>query len=165
MGRWAEAFQTSIAKRDTADSADTSSAEKLSTGQSVISVSSVTQASEPECGPVASLAGLVSAVSAVSSQGTSWIETTAVAPMRPPADRLRAAAGELTRLIVDAHRGAALRCPPSWWRPAAHRPTPGTNCGCCSGRRWWSKDQRGWCCWTCHPPVHLSADAIQEVRT
>lgn len=25
-------------------------------------------------------------------------------------------------------------------------------------------DPAGWCCWTCHPPDHQSADAVIEVK-
>ena len=46
----------------------------------------------------------------------------------------------------------ATRRPPSWVNPYPHNPTQGSTCFCCGGRRWWSRDRLGWCCWTCHPP-------------
>jgi hypothetical protein len=71
------------------------------------------------------------------------------------------------RQVTDGYGRAAARRPPSWWRAEIHRPTPGATCSCCEGHRWWSElaDRRGWRCWTCHPPGHLPADAIAEVRT
>jgi hypothetical protein len=73
----------------------------------------------------------------------------------------------LNHELTDGYRRAALRRPPSWWRAEAHRPTPGSTCSCCEGQRWWSElaNRRGWRCCTCHPPDHLPADAIEEVRT
>lgn len=66
---------------------------------------------------------------------------------------------------------ARLQRPPAWSRPE-DAPTPGAWCGCCgrftrSGGRWWCKADApsGWCCWTCHPPPHLLAAAVLEVRT
>jgi hypothetical protein len=182
MGRWAEAFQTSVAMCDTADTVDTSSAEPVDSKQSVSSVNSVTQASEPGNGPSTSSSDLVSAVSTVSCQATNGVEAAALAAYcerraaealdgyepQPPAPDWpggRAPPAELNRRIVDGYRRAALRRPPSWWRAEAHRPTPNATCACCDGQRWWSSDQRGWCCWTCHPPHHLSVDTIVEVRT
>ncbi len=62
---------------------------------------------------------------------------------------------------------AALQHPPSW--PGADNvPSPGCWCSCCRGWRWWrdrAPNASGWCCWTCHPPVHLHSAAIMEART
>jgi hypothetical protein len=66
---------------------------------------------------------------------------------------------------ADGYRRAALCRPPSWWRAEAHIPTPGVKCTCCDGRRWWTRDELGWCCATCHPPSHLPADATRTVHT
>jgi hypothetical protein len=43
-------------------------------------------------------------------------------------------------------------------------PPPGAWCRACFGQRWWTerRDPKGWRCLTCHPPVHLSADAIRR---
>jgi hypothetical protein len=69
------------------------------------------------------------------------------------------------RQWLDSYRRAALRQAPSWWRRAeAHRPTPGATCSCCGGQRWWSEDQRGWRCWTCHPPSRLPTHVISEIE-
>lgn len=54
------------------------------------------------------------------------------------------------------HGVADLRHRPSWWRAEAHRPAPGATCSCCGGQHWWSRDERGWCCATCHPCPQLS---------
>lgn len=51
-------------------------------------------------------------------------------------------------------------------------PAPGAWCSCCSrreqsGGRWWQPrgGDGGWRCWPCHPPDHLPASEIVEVRT
>lgn len=66
---------------------------------------------------------------------------------------------------ADADLSDASQQPPSWWRAKAHHPTSGATCACCDGQRWWSTDERGWRCWTCHPPDHLPANAIKKVKT
>jgi len=76
------------------------------------------------------------------------------------------------RRQVEGLIASALQRPPSW-ADAASCPAPGSYCGCC-GRfdakpsgRWWRERENpsGWCCWSCHPPVHLQADEVVEVRT
>jgi hypothetical protein len=62
------------------------------------------------------------------------------------------------------HR-AVLRHLPSWWRADEHQPAADASCSCCFGVHWWTRDGRGWCCWTCHPPDHLPATAVMEVTT
>jgi hypothetical protein len=61
---------------------------------------------------------------------------------------------------------APRRRPPTWADPAA-LPSPGCLCTCCKGQRWWCEREapKGWRCWICHPPDHLPADAVLEVRT
>ncbi len=56
--------------------------------------------------------------------------------------------------------------PPSWAHPA-DVPSPGCWCGCCRSRRWWreSTEAKGWRCWTCYPPDHLTPAQIHEERT
>jgi Domain of unknown function DUF29 len=54
--------------------------------------------------------------------------------------------------------------PPSWQRAEVHHPTEGAVCAVCSGQRWWSRDQLGWCCMSCHPPPP-SADTLHTVDT
>jgi hypothetical protein len=71
----------------------------------------------------------------------------------------------LNRKLVDGYRRAALRRPPSWWHAEAHRPNTGATCSCCEDVRWWSCDECGWCCSTCHPPDGLPASEFVEVRT
>jgi hypothetical protein len=78
----------------------------------------------------------------------------ALARLQPPAKSIDPA---------DGLRRAAMQRPPSWADPAA-RPSPGCFCSCCHTRRWWG-DSRGWRCWACHPPDHLSPDAVKEVKT
>jgi hypothetical protein len=77
----------------------------------------------------------------------------------PESDRLDG----LNRQIADGCYRAALQRPPSWWRAETHRPPPGATCSCCHGLRWWSRDRRGWCCWTCHPPDHSAGPAIRQI--
>lgn len=66
---------------------------------------------------------------------------------------------------------SSLQCLPSW-SDARRVPPPGAWCGCCGrferrGGRWWREREAptGWCCWTCHPPVHLDQHAVVECRT
>ena len=51
---------------------------------------------------------------------------------------------------------------PSW--ADATPPWPGAWCRACRGTRWWTERQasKGWRCLTCHPPLHLTADAIRR---
>jgi hypothetical protein len=65
--------------------------------------------------------------------------------------------------ITTAYLRASLQRQPSWWWAEAHRPTPGAICACCGGQRWWSRDQLGWCCSVCHPPV--PGAAVCEVHS
>jgi hypothetical protein len=60
----------------------------------------------------------------------------------------------------------ALQRPPSWSEAAA-LPPAGAWCSCCRGQRWWSeaREPTGWRCYTCHPPAHLPAEAVREMRT
>ena len=58
------------------------------------------------------------------------------------------------------------------WSDPADAPMPGDWCGCCGkcdqrGGRWWREAvaPTGWCCLSCHPPVHLPPGAVVEVRT
>jgi hypothetical protein len=62
---------------------------------------------------------------------------------------------------LRALRRAAMPRPPSWADSAA-LPSRGCFCSCCRSRQWWG-DARGWRCWTCHPPDHLSLDAVAEI--
>ncbi|MDA8250528.1 MAG: hypothetical protein M0Z28_15330 [Rhodospirillales bacterium] len=74
-----------------------------------------------------------------------------------------------TRSIpADGYARAALQRPPSWFADAPHRPTAGAWCSCCRGQRWWSRDGRGWCCMSCHPPPPAlpgQGTRIREART
>ena len=51
---------------------------------------------------------------------------------------------------------------PSW--AEATPPWPGSWCRACYGTRWWTERQasKGWRCMTCHPPDHLSPEAIRR---
>lgn len=53
------------------------------------------------------------------------------------------------------------------WEQADDEPQPGDFCGCCCGSLFWSDTDppRGWCCTTCHPPVHLQAGQFRVVAT
>jgi hypothetical protein len=66
---------------------------------------------------------------------------------------------------ADEYRQAALRRPPSWWRAEVHRPLLGVRCSCCGGLNWWSRDEMGWCCRICHPPVGAADGGITELLT
>jgi hypothetical protein len=89
----------------------------------------------------------------------------ALAPVADWPDSEREHLQSLSREMADGYLRAALRRPPSWRRAEAHMPTPGTTCSCCGGRQWWSRDELGWCCATCHPPDHLASDAVTEFMT
>ncbi len=81
-------------------------------------------------------------------------------PERERQDRMQR---RMLRGLLDA----AMQRPPAW-SDAGARPTPGCRCVRCCGGRWWceaGEAPRGWRCWTCHPPDHLPADAVREVRT
>ena len=67
---------------------------------------------------------------------------------------------------VAGLQAAALQRPPSW-SDAAAMPSIGAWCSCCRGQRWWceARDPKGWRCAQCHPPSHLPADAVREMRT
>jgi hypothetical protein len=53
-------------------------------------------------------------------------------------------------------------CPPSWSN-VADVPTDADTCSCCRLSSWWTEaTPRGWRCKTCHPPLHLPADAIRR---
>jgi hypothetical protein len=43
-------------------------------------------------------------------------------------------------------------------------PTPGAWCSSCFGIRWWTErhEPKGWRGLTCHPPDHLTAEAIRH---
>jgi hypothetical protein len=48
---------------------------------------------------------------------------------------------------------------------ASLTPPPfGAWCKACRGTRWWTErhEPKGWCCMTCHPPVHLRPDQIRR---
>ena len=63
-------------------------------------------------------------------------------------------------------RAAALQRPSAWSGGAA-LPSAGAWCSCCRGQRWWSeaRDPTGWRCLQCHPPHHLGASDVREMRT
>ena len=67
---------------------------------------------------------------------------------------------------LDGFRRAALMRPPSWADPAA-RPSAGSYCSCCRGRRWWCELEapKGWRCYTCHPADGARPGETIEVRT
>jgi hypothetical protein len=56
----------------------------------------------------------------------------------------------------------ALAHPPSWGE--ATPPPPGAWCRACRGTRWWTerREPHGWRCLTCHPPMHLPAEAVRR---
>jgi hypothetical protein len=63
--------------------------------------------------------------------------------------------------------GPAGRRRPPAWSGAAALPSAGAWCSCCRGQRWWSeaRDPKGWRCHACHPPTHLGANNVRDVRT
>jgi hypothetical protein len=78
-----------------------------------------------------------------------------------PGSRIHAVHG-----LAAAGLATAMQRAPAWADPAA-LPVHGCWCRCCRGSRWWCEReaQKGWRCWTCHPPGHLASDAVMEVRT
>lgn len=78
-----------------------------------------------------------------------------------------AAAGLLPDMAAGVARSHfAARARPACWSDPNDRPVEGDRCTC-GGRRWWGvrKAPDGWCCVTCRPPLHLTADAVCEVQT
>jgi hypothetical protein len=51
------------------------------------------------------------------------------------------------------------------WSDIADEPRPDDVCSSCRGSRWWTErhNPRGWRCATCHPPLHLPANAVRHV--
>ena len=153
MSRWAEAFRASLARHDTADSADSSSPAPPATPESVSNPSSPSEkdgeVSTP-CPETVSAVSSVSRAAKVVNAGASGRE--------------QAAATE--RAISAAYISASLQRPPSWSDPVAV-PSRGCFCSCCKGQRWWCEREapKGWRCSTCHPPSHLTPDAVTKVRT
>ncbi|WP_198370504.1 hypothetical protein [Roseomonas rosulenta] len=77
------------------------------------------------------------------------------------------AAGLLPPLPPALSRSThAASARPACWSDPDDTPVEGDRCRC-GGRRWWTYAPKpdGWCCATCHPPVHLRADALLIVRT
>ena len=74
--------------------------------------------------------------------------------------------GETTDLALAVPAGAngPGDLPPAWADPAT-LPKPFASCSCCHGRKWWTEAaaSKGWRCSTCHPPLHLAADAVRWV--
>lgn len=73
--------------------------------------------------------------------------------------------------LRDGLLAGALQRPPAWSDPALI-PPPGAWCSCCGrfdrkGGRWWTSapNPDGWACVTCHPPDHLSTDAVRVMVT
>jgi len=84
-------------------------------------------------------------------------------PLPSPGTAERDKLGRDHAAYLNGMMAAALKRPPSWWEAEPHRPPPGATCSCCRWRRWWSRDGRGWCCSTCHPPV--PGETVTEVDT
>jgi hypothetical protein len=78
MGRWAEAFQASMASHDTADTVDTSSGEPATGRPCVSSVNSVTRQEGATPQQTGSPSDLVSTVSAVSRSTTKAVDAGAL---------------------------------------------------------------------------------------
>jgi hypothetical protein len=160
MSRWAEAFRASICRHDTADNVDISRHDQTSGPPSpppcVSSVSSVTgpgrtkDATGRPSGDELSTVSSVSRAANVVNAGASGCD--------------QAAATE--RAISAAYIRFSLQRPPSRSDPVA-LPSRGCFCSCCKGQRWWCEREapKGWRCSTCHPPSHLTPDAVTEVRT
>jgi hypothetical protein len=106
---------------------------------------------------------LAASIERIAAEALDGYEAPEPAPSWPPAERERLQS--VNRAIADGYLRAALERPPSWWRAEEHRPPPGATCSCCHGQRWWSRDEHGWYCWTCHPPDHLAAGAVTDIRT
>lgn len=87
--------------------------------------------------------------------------------VRPATFAALDAAGLLPILppALERSRHAATARPPCWSDPA-DLPVEGDRCRC-GGHRWWTSAPKpdGWCCVTCHPPVHLRPEAVRVVTT
>jgi hypothetical protein len=147
MGRWAEAFQASIDRRDTADTVDTSSAEPAKPGPSVSSVNSVTRERDTDTQVGVPASDLVSAVSAVS-----WV---------PIAERLPLSAHQrLPPLPAGLPAPATAALPPAALPAAATvdlGEPPNGPCHRCGGWRYWRMSMLSggpgpWTCRHCQEP-------------
>jgi hypothetical protein len=98
------------------------------------------------------------------------IEKSANANPANPAKGKRGTSPRLAGLAGLALARSAHSKPPHIpcaWSYPAFEPAKGDWCSCCRGQRFWRKAEQptGWCCRTCHPPDHLDAEQIIEVRT
>jgi hypothetical protein len=160
MSRWAEAFRASVRSRDTVDTADTSSPDRMSG-----------PAKPPPC--VNSVSGVTGPGHAKDATGRPFVdELSTVSAVSRVAKLANAAASgseqaaATERAISVAYIRASLQRPPSWSDPVT-LPSCGCFCSCCKGQQWWCEREtpKGWRCWTCHPPDHLPAEAVMEIRT
>jgi hypothetical protein len=138
------------------------------------------RASQPVRNASAAAKGTVSPVS-VGSQGRETRETAGLdaddeaereaiqaEPELPPEGSVeRERQDRAQQRMVRGLVSAGMQRPPAW-SDAGAWPTPGCRCARCGSGRWWcevGEAPRGWRCRTCHPPDHLPADAVREVRT
>ena len=96
--------------------------------------------------------------------------------IRPDGDRIVVAphivaeldrAGLLPALpdAVERSTYAARARPAEWW-DGTDTPQAGDRCRCGAMRFWTERDRRGgWRCSTCHPPLHLAAEAVEIMTT
>lgn len=87
-------------------------------------------------------------------------------PLPEPGTPERARWAARHAAMVRGLPATAMQRPPSWSNTASI-PSLGCRCSCCGGHRWWTerKAPRGWRCFTCHPPLHLDADALCQTAT
>jgi hypothetical protein len=114
-------------------------------------------------GPEAATEAVAAWIERAAGEALDGYVATPPPPEWPEAERERLQS--LSRQITSGYLRAALRRPPSWSRVEKHRPTPGATCSCCGGARWWSRDECGWRCATCHPSSGAGANNLTEVRT
>lgn len=114
--------------------------------------------------------GIVPIAYALGAEGAAEGDAVADLPSLPePGTPERARWAAEQAAMVRGLLAAASQRPSSWSRAEPHQPAPGVWCSRCRGRRWWSlggrEGSRRWRCGTCHPPLHLPADAVRWIAS
>ena len=185
MSRWGALF-AALSHKDTIDTIDTkppSEGGALNSGNCVDCVpgngsggAGATKPIAPPAEPwLAHIARRIAAALAAGAEREADPEG-GLALIRPDGDRFAAdphivaeldRAGLLPALpdAVERSTYAARARPAEWW-DGTDTPQAGDRCRCGAMRFWTERDRRGgWRCSTCHPPLHLAAEAVEIMTT
>jgi hypothetical protein len=154
VSRWSETYKSKMPTSDNIDRIDNMKRAAGQPGHSVNIVNNVTVEGNES--------GAATAAVAASYNVNTVNIVTGTANLLSFDDAVERAAIRAEALLVRRTRKRMV----SWSNPA-DLPQPGDYCGCCSGALWWTDaaTPRGWCCTTCHPPVHLEAGQFRVVGT